>query len=103
MFGRLMEIADQELVTFEENNRPKQLGERFAELFDKTWSSAFECLRPKGIDDEVGAEKSMDTLQQIVKVCNIYTAVGNIRDNTIKDNGPICQSYLLKNKNKKFN
>lgn len=102
MFNRLMEIADQELVTFEENNRPKQLGERFAELFDKTWSSAFVCLRPKGIDD-VGAEKSMDTLQQIVKVCNIYTAVGNIRDNTIKDNVPICQSYLLKKKKKNLN
>lgn len=94
-----MAVSDQELVTFEENNRPKQLGERFAELFDKTWSSAFECLRPiaRGID-EVGAEKSIDTLQQIVKVCNICTAVGNIRDDTIKDNDPNASLCYEKNK-----
>ncbi|XP_063415296.1 uncharacterized protein LOC134697155 isoform X3 [Mytilus trossulus] len=73
--SRLSGIASQQLADGDpgftdlgDKNRPQKLGERFAELFDETWSSAYESLKPKGIDDDESDEGTMDILQQIVKV-----------------------------------
>ncbi|CAC5404543.1 unnamed protein product [Mytilus coruscus] len=73
--SRLSGIASQQLADGDpgftdlgDKNRPQKLGERFAELFDETWSSAYESLKPKDIDDDESDEGTMDTLQQIVKV-----------------------------------
>jgi hypothetical protein len=30
-----------------DKNRPQKLGEKFAELFDESWASAYESLKPK--------------------------------------------------------
>ncbi|XP_076071192.1 uncharacterized protein LOC143042660 isoform X2 [Mytilus galloprovincialis] len=73
--SKLSGIASQQLADGDpgftdlgDKNRPQKLGERFAELFDETWSSAYESLKPKDIDDDESDEGTMDTLQQIVKV-----------------------------------
>ncbi|XP_071127157.1 uncharacterized protein [Mytilus edulis] len=73
--SRLSGIASQQLADGDpgftdlgDKNRPQKLGERFAELFDETWSSAYESLKPKGIDDDESDEGTMDILQQIVQV-----------------------------------
>ncbi|CAC5403602.1 unnamed protein product [Mytilus coruscus] len=73
--SRLSGIASQQFADGDpgftdlgDKNRPQKLGERFAELFDETWSSAYESLKPKDIDDDESDEGTMDTLQQIVKV-----------------------------------
>lgn len=71
-----MADGDPGFTDFGDNNRPQKLGERFAELFDQTWSSAYESLKTKDIDDVGSDEGTMDTLQQIVKVSTILK--GNV-------------------------
>ncbi|XP_071127150.1 uncharacterized protein [Mytilus edulis] len=74
--------GDPEFTDLGDKNRPQELGERFAELFDETWSSAYESLKPKGIDDDESDEGSMDILQQIVKV--IYDVCQEISQDQIQ-------------------
>ncbi|XP_071127153.1 uncharacterized protein [Mytilus edulis] len=87
--SRLSGIASQQLADGDpgftdlgDKNRPQKLGERFAELFDETWSSAYESLKPKGIDDDESDEGTMDILQQIVQV--IYDVCQEISQDQIQ-------------------
>ena len=72
-----------------DKNRPQKLGERFAELFDETWSSAYEVLKPKNpdADDDDSDEPTMDRLQQVVKVlfCSF-----TLSDLVVYRNGLVC-------------
>ncbi|CAC5403601.1 unnamed protein product [Mytilus coruscus] len=72
--SRLRSIASQQLADVDlgfkdlgVKNRPQKLGKRFTALFYETWSSAYESLKPKDIDDE-SDEGTMDILQEIVTV-----------------------------------
>ena len=78
--SRLSGIASQQLADGDpgftdlgDKNRPQKLGEKFAELFDESWASAYESLKPKNLepdadDDDETDEKTVDVLQQVVKV-----------------------------------
>ena len=56
-----------------DKNRPLKLAKKFADVFYESWVSAYESLKPKNPepvaddDDEMG-EKTVDVLQQVVKV-----------------------------------
>ena len=77
---RLSGIASQQLADGDpgftdlgDKNRPQKLGEKFAELFDESWASAYESLKPKNSeldadDDDETDEKTVDVLQEVVKV-----------------------------------
>ena len=77
---RLSGIASQQLADGDpgftdlgDKNRPQKLGEKFAELFDESWASAYESLKPKNPepvadDDDEMDEKTVNVLQQVVKV-----------------------------------
>ena len=78
--SRLSGIASQQLADGDpgftdlgDKNRPQKLGEKFAELFDESWASAYESLKPKNSeldtdDDDETDEKTVNVLQQVVKV-----------------------------------
>ena len=78
--SRLSGIASQQLADGDpgftdlgDKNRPQKLGEKFAELFDESWASAYESLKPKNPepdadDDDETDEKTVNVLQQVVKV-----------------------------------
>ena len=56
-----------------DTNRPMKLGEKFTELFDESWVSAYESLKsrnpePDADDDDETDEKIVNVLQQVVKV-----------------------------------
>ncbi|XP_052077543.1 uncharacterized protein LOC127715522 isoform X2 [Mytilus californianus] len=79
---QLPDVWDRGLTDLGDKNRPQKLGERFAELFDETWSSAYESLKPKDIDDDESDEGTMDVLQRIVKV--IYDFCQHISQDQIQ-------------------
>ena len=77
---RLSGIASQQLADGDpgftdlgDKNRPQKLGKKFADVFYQSWVSAYESLKPKNPepvadDDDEMDEKTVDVLQQVVKV-----------------------------------
>ncbi|XP_071127175.1 uncharacterized protein [Mytilus edulis] len=69
------QIADGEIFTeIGDQNKPRRLGQRFSEVFEDTWSNAYEVLKPKKPESkkedekEEMDEKTIEILQNIVKV-----------------------------------
>ncbi|XP_052078864.1 uncharacterized protein LOC127716654 isoform X3 [Mytilus californianus] len=69
------QIADGEIFTeIGDQNKPRRLGQRFSEVFEDTWSNAYEVLKPKKPESkkedekEEMDEKTIDILQNVVKV-----------------------------------
>ena len=77
---RLSGIASQQLADGDpgftnlgDKNRPQKLGKKFAELYYESWASAYESLKhknpePVADDNDEMDEKTVDVLQQVVKV-----------------------------------
>ena len=92
--SRLSGIASQQLADGDpgftdlgDKNRPQKLGEKFAELFDESWASAYESLKPKNLepdadDDDETDEKTVDVLQQVVKVIYEFCQKVAVEQNT---------------------
>ncbi|VDH96795.1 Hypothetical predicted protein [Mytilus galloprovincialis] len=69
------QIADGEIFTeIGDQNKPRRLGQRFSEVFEDTWSNAYEVLKPKKPESkkedekEEMDEKTIEILQTVVKV-----------------------------------
>ncbi|CAG2212514.1 unnamed protein product [Mytilus edulis] len=59
------QIADGEIFTeIGDQNKPRRLGQRFSEVFEDTWSNAYEVLKPKRPESKKEDEKEeMDEKQ----------------------------------------
>ncbi|CAC5404534.1 unnamed protein product [Mytilus coruscus] len=82
------QIADGEIFTeIGDQNKPRQLGQRFSEVFEDTWSNAYEVLKPKKPESkkedekEEMDEKTIDILQNVVKA--IYEFCKKVADNQV--------------------
>lgn len=82
------QIADGEIFTeIGDQNKPRRLGQRFSEVFEDTWSNAYEVLKPKKPESkkedekEEMDEKTIDILQNVVKV--IYEFCKKVADNQV--------------------
>ncbi|XP_052078862.1 uncharacterized protein LOC127716654 isoform X1 [Mytilus californianus] len=82
------QIADGEIFTeIGDQNKPRRLGQRFSEVFEDTWSNAYEVLKPKKPESkkedekEEMDEKTIDILQNVVKV--IYEFCKKTADNQV--------------------
>ncbi|XP_052078858.1 uncharacterized protein LOC127716652 [Mytilus californianus] len=82
------QIADGEIFTeIGDQNKPRQLGQRFSEVFEDTWSNAYEVLKPKKPESkkedekEEMDEKTVDILQNVVKA--IYEFCKKVADNQV--------------------
>ncbi|XP_052078865.1 uncharacterized protein LOC127716654 isoform X4 [Mytilus californianus] len=66
--------ADGTFTERDDQNEPIRLGQRFSEVFEDTWSNAYEVLKPKKTESkkedekEEMDEKTIDILQNVVKV-----------------------------------